>query len=90
MLIADYLLEGQKNAIPRRQLRVLTGLPDRAIRREIERERRDGIPILADNLTGYFIPSCEEERRRFVRSMRGRALEILTTAAAIEKGGGGE
>ena len=88
MLIADYLLEGQENAIPRRRLMALTGLPDRAFRREIERERRDGIPILADNLTGYYLPSCEDERRRFVRSMRGRAFEILTTAAAIEKGAG--
>lgn len=86
MLIADYLREGQENATPRRRLMALTDLSDRDVRREIERERRDGIPILADNLTGYYLPSCEEERRRFVRSMRSRALEILTTAAAIEKG----
>lgn len=51
--------------------------------REIERERREGRPILADNA----IPATEHERTACVRSMRHRAGEILRTAQAIEGGG---
>ncbi len=51
--------------------------------REIERERREGRPILADNA----IPATEHERTACVRSMRHRAAEILAAARAIEIGG---
>lgn len=55
--------------------------------REIERERRKGRPILADNATGYYLAATEHERTACVRSMRHRAGEILRTAQAIEGGG---
>ena len=64
----------------------MTGLDGRTIRLMIERERRAGVPILADNATGYFLPRSEDERAAFVRSMRHRAHEILTTASVIERG----
>lgn len=86
MLIADLLLQGQENAIPLRQLKTMTGRRGRDLRKQIERERRRGVPILADCKSGYFLPDGEDEKARCVRSMRGRAKEILITAAAIEKG----
>ena len=51
--------------------------------REIERERREGRPILADNA----IPATEYERAACVRSMRHRADEIRKTAEAIDRAG---
>ena len=62
--IADLLLPGRENAIPRR-------------------ERREGVPILADNA----IPATEYERAACVRSMRHRADEIRKTAEAIDRAG---
>lgn len=50
----------------------------------IETERRQGIPILSDNVRGYFLPGNSAERDRCVRSLRRRAGEIEATAAAIE------
>lgn len=85
--IADLLLPGRENAIPRRELEKLTGLDGRTVRLMIERERREGRPILADNATGYYLPSTEHERAACVRSMRHRADEIRKTAEAIDRAG---
>lgn len=84
--VADLLHPGAENAIPRRDLMALTGCTDRELRRQIEAERRQGIPILSDCLHGYFLPSDSAERDRCVRSLRRRAKEIEATAAAIEGG----
>ncbi len=84
--IADLLLAGVENAIPRRDLIALTGCRDRELRRMIEAERRQGIPILSDNIHGYFLPGDKSEKDRCVRSLRRRALEIEATADAIERG----
>lgn len=81
--IADLLLPGRENAIPRRELERLTGLDGRTVRLMIERERREGRPILADNA----IPATEHERAACVRSMRHRADEIRKTAEAIDRAG---
>ncbi len=85
--ISDFLMHGAENAVPLRHLKAVTGMEGRTIRRKIESERRRGIPILSDNLNGYFLPASEGERERFVKSMRHRAGEILKSAAAIERGG---
>lgn len=87
MLIADLLLQGQENAIPLRQLKAVTGMKGRTIRKMIESERRRGIPVLSDNVGGYFLPADEGEKEQFVKSMQHRAGEILKSAAAIERGG---
>ena len=86
--IADLLSYGQENAVPRRHLEKLTGLDGRTVRLMIERERREGVPILADNATGYYLPATEHERAACVRSMRHRAGEIMKSARAIERAEG--
>lgn len=83
-LISDYLRQGQENAVSLQELRQWTGIDGRIIRRKIATERLQGIPILADNQTGYFLPATEEERKRCVRSMKHRAKEIYKAAQAIE------
>ena len=83
--ITDLLSHGRENAIPRRELEKLTGLDGRTVRLMIERERREGRPILADNATGYYLPATEHERAACVRSMRHRAGEIMKSAQAIEQ-----
>ncbi len=83
-VIAGYLLHGAENAIPRRHLRQLTSLSDRDLRRRIQGERLSGVPILSDNLTGYYLPGSDQELQEFVRSMRNRSREIEAVAAAVE------
>lgn len=84
-IISALLLHGRENAIPRSHLESITGLDGRTVRLMIERERRNGVPILADNKTGYFLPGNEDEKARWVKSLRHRANEVLRTADAIEK-----
>lgn len=55
--IKDFLLRGSENAVPRRHLRQLVGLPDRELRRRIQEERLSGVPILSDNASGYYLPA---------------------------------
>lgn len=85
--IADFLGYGQSSAILLRHLKELAGLPGREVRRMIQAERLRGVPILSDNVGGYFLPADEDEKERFVKSMQHRADEILKSAAAISKGG---
>lgn len=86
--IADFLSNGQENAVPLRQLVSITGLDGRAVRQMIQAERLAGVPILSDNTTGYYLPANDSERLRFVRSMKHRAAEITRTAEAIEQAKG--
>lgn len=85
MKIADLLRYGQANAVPLRDLAGITGLDSRVVRAMIAAERRAGAAILSDNMTGYYLPANEEEKARFVRSMRHRAKEILCAADAVER-----
>lgn len=85
--IADLLSVGEENAVPLSHLEMLTGWDGRAVRKQIERERRQGIPILSK--CGYYLPADDWERAAFVASMRGRAREILQTAKAVEREGRG-
>ena len=84
--VADLLGHGQSAAVPLRLLVSMTGLDARTIRRRIELERRQGVQILSDNRSGYFLPAEEREVTACVGSLRRRAGEILRTASAIEKG----
>lgn len=83
--IVDFLSHGAENGITLRHLEKMTGLSGRELRREIERERRAGELIISDNRNGYFMADNPAEAQRFAKSMRGRALEIVKTARAIEE-----
>lgn len=85
--IADLLSHGPENGLRLSELVSLTGWTGRAVRRMIQAERLGGAPILSDNEHGYFLPSSGEDRAACVRSLRGRAKEILNVAAAIERTG---
>ena len=84
--IADYLGYGQAAAVPLRHLKELVDMPGREVRRMIQAERLRGVPILSDNINGYYLAADAQERERFIKSMRGRAAEIEAVADAVEKG----
>ncbi len=82
--IAALLMVGKENGLRLSDLVRLLDWPERDVRREIQFERLHGVPILSDCQNGYFLPETEEERAACVRSLRGRAWEILDVADAIE------
>ena len=83
--ISDLLGHGQSAAVPLRHLKELAGLTGREVRWMIQAERLRGIPILSDNISGYYLAADVQEQERFIRSMRGRAAEIAAVADAVEK-----
>lgn len=86
MKISELLMYGCSNALPLSRLEHLTGLNGRVVRQMMERERLSGVPILSETGEGYFLAETEEERKKFVESMRQRASAILRVADAVEAG----
>ena len=77
--ISDFLGIGAETGLTIRDLERITRKPGR----EIQQERLAGVPILADNRNGYFLPRNELEKQICVKSMFRRASEIEKSAAAI-------
>jgi hypothetical protein len=83
--ISALLMRGEANAIPLHDLKRISGLDGRIIRRMIQDERQNGTCICVNNKDGYFLAETEAERARCVVSMRHRAAEVNRTANAIER-----
>lgn len=86
--IAGLLLYGPENGQTLRDLVHITQWPERAIRKEIEVERRAGALIMSDNRSGYYLTNDPAEAKRFARSMHHRAAQIRQTATAVERAAG--
>lgn len=82
-----YLLPcGAANAVSRSDLLRLTGLNDRALRAEIERERLAGSIILSstDGSGGYYLPGSRAELERYIAAQRHRAAAISASLQSAE------
>lgn len=82
--IERLLSHGAENAVPLKHLVKLTGQPARQVRLMIQTERLRGVPILADNQNGYYLPEAQEDVEMFYRSMLHRAAEITRVATAVK------
>ena len=86
--VANFLCAGQAHAIPLRDLVALAGQDGRTVRLEIERARRNGVPILSNSKNGYWIGEDTDEIAQFVRGMEHRANQIRLTANAVREAAG--
>ena len=82
--IADLLSHGADHGLHLSDLVRLTGLPERAVRRQIAAERKHGVMILTNCQNGYYLPGSPDDLRRFSRSMAHRANEIMVAARMAE------
>lgn len=64
-LLSGYLHTGPENGVLTKELEALTGLPARDIRRQIQRERLRGVPILSDTQNGYYLAEDDRDTNRF-------------------------
>lgn len=69
----------------RQNLEALTGMPDRANRRMIREQRRQGVPIVALKDGGYKLAETEEEKQSLLAMYRKRALDELGTYRRLAK-----
>lgn len=70
-MVEEYILRGRQNARSRQMLCTLTGMSDRAVRREIEDLRGQGEFIITDeDGTGYYISEdISDVRRQYQKDM---------------------
>lgn len=77
---------GRENAISRKALKGFTGLSDRRIRRQIEEERRNKMPIISNTQEGgYYLPETEFELRAYVSEQRSRIQSQILALAPLER-----
>ena len=69
----------------RKNLEALTGMPDRANRRMIREQRRQGVPIVALKDGGYKLAETEEEKQALLAMYRKRDLDELDTCSRLAK-----
>ena len=84
--VQAFLLEGEANALPMRELARLVGVSERQARKIIERERRNGSMILSSD-NGYFLPSpdCElYEIRRYIHRADARMVTNRKTIRVMK------
>ena len=84
--VLDFIPVGSRNAVKRKFLSSITGLPDRILRIKIHQARRK-IPIL--NLSdgrGYYIPDMNdpEDRKRLVRYVRQEESRLRSIGWALK------
>lgn len=73
MTVIECLRTGRLNAVSRAKLANRTGHGDRFNRKEIERLRHDGIPIMStSDGKGYWIAEHIEEIEKFLREVDAR------------------
>lgn len=80
--IQAFLLEGEANAMPMRELARLVGVSERQVRKIIERERRNGSRILSSD-NGYFLPSPDCERYEICRYIHRADARMVTNRKTL-------
>ncbi len=70
---------GKGNAVSRKTLAALTGLSDRSVRGEIEKERRSGRLICSHMEAGggYYLPADEMEIREYYNAQTSRISSLI-------------
>lgn len=80
--VQAFLLEGEANALPMRELARLVGVSERQARKIIERERRNGSMILSSD-NGYFLPSPDCERYEICRYIHRADARMVTNRKTL-------
>lgn len=86
-MIAEMLKEGKKNKITFAELKERTEMSERALRKQIADERRQGALILAtkEGTGGYYLPKDQAEAKAYCDSMTKEAKSILFTLKSCKK-----
>lgn len=84
--VQAFLLEGEANALPMRELARLVGVSERYLRKIIERERGAGAFILSSE-KGYYLPSRDNpyfELRRYMHREDARMCSNRKAVRAVK------
>ena len=87
-MIIELLKTGKENATPGKELAEALHTNLRTVAAIVEKERREGSPILATyrgNKPGYFIAEYKEEAEDYTALLKHRAVALFTTRQAVIK-----
>ena len=87
-MISELLKTGKENATPGKELAEALHTNLRTVAAIVEKERRDGKPILATyrgNKPGYFIAEYKEEAEDYTALLKHRATALFKTRQAVIK-----
>lgn len=87
-VVMDVLQKGKENAISAHNLCTYLGFDSvRCLQKEIERERKEGAVILStcQDGGGYFLPSCDQEVRQFIRTLENRARNTFAALKSAKR-----
>lgn len=87
-MIKDYLFKGKENARTAKALAAVLKCDLRDISAKVEKERRQGQPIIAScdpERPGYYLAETAEELQEYCNSLHHRAGEIYKTRSALLK-----
>lgn len=83
-MLINYIPTGRANAITRQELVRLTGMTDRAIRREIKKLNQEGIPILSSSRgCGYWLSDDTAEIEAYIKEIDSRRKSLYLSSAAL-------
>lgn len=82
--ITSYIPTSKEAAVSREMLCQWTGLPDRAVRKQIEQARREGVMILSFG-NGYYISEDLDEIARYYKQENRRARSIHYSIGPMRK-----
>ena len=87
-MIFELLNKGKDNAISSKNLENVLQLSTRELHAQIERERREGKPIMAkrDNGGGLYLPGSEEEKEEYLNKKKNEVITILETCLSVKYG----
>lgn len=86
--VLDCLHYGKRNAVTRLGLKLKTELPDRMIRKEIDRLREEGYPIFNScDGEGYYLATADDDMDMMQCILRERARRdsCAQSTAALER-----
>ena len=75
---------GADRAVPVKELCNITGLPDRVLRKRIERMRECGMCIISDS-NGYYLPATEDELKRFIAKTEKTAKSYFASLRTAKR-----
>lgn len=87
-MIFEFLKVGEENAFSPDYIRTSCGFPsNRAVQKQIERERAEGKVILSSTVPpgGYYLPKTADEIRQFIRTLENRGSKTLSALDGARK-----
>lgn len=86
MSVLELIPKGRENAITMTQLRIMTGLSDRAVRKEIQDINESGtVMICREYKKGYYIPATEREAESYIRYSQSYLITLARKDRAMKR-----